>query len=67
MTPEVDVAGVYISSMVPTALASLAASILLRKLLGRLGAYRRIWHPALFDAALFLVLWAIVVALPVKV
>ena len=67
MTPEVDIAGIYISTLVPTALASLAGTILLRKLLGRLGAYRQIWHPALFDTALFLVLWAIVIVLPVKV
>jgi len=67
MTPEVDFAGIFISTLVPTALIGLILTMLVRKLLGRLGAYHQIWHPALFDAALFLILWAIVIALPVKV
>jgi hypothetical protein len=67
MTPEVDIAGIFVSTLVPTALVSFIATMVLRKVLGRAGAYRQIWHPALFDAALFLILWAIVIALPVKV
>ena len=67
MIPEVDIAGVFLSTLVPTALLSLFLTWLARKLLGRFGAYRHIWHPALFDAALFLILWAVVIALPVKV
>lgn len=67
MTPEVDFAGIFISTLVPTAVIGFILTVLLRKLLGRFGAYRHIWHPALFDAALFLILWAIVIALPVKV
>jgi hypothetical protein len=67
MNPEVDFAGIFISTLVPTALIGFILTVLVRKLLGRLGAYHQIWHPALFDAALFLILWAIVIALPVKV
>jgi hypothetical protein len=53
--------------MVPTAIAALFATWCLRKLLGAAGAYHHIWHPALFDTALFLILWAVVIALPLKV
>lgn len=67
MNPELDFSGIFISTLVPTALLGLLLTILVRKLLGRFGAYHQIWHPALFDAALFLILWAIVIALPVKV
>jgi len=67
MTPEVDFAGIFISTLVPTAVVAFLLTALVRKLLGRLGAYHHVWHPALFDAALFLILWAIVIALPVKV
>ena len=67
MTPEVDFAGIFISTLVPTALIGFILTVLVRKLLARLGAYHQIWHPALFDAALFLILWAIVIALPLKV
>jgi len=67
MIPEVEFAGIFLSTLVPTAIAAFVLTVLVRKLLGRLGAYHHIWHPALFDAALFLILWAIVIALPVKV
>jgi hypothetical protein len=67
MTPEIDIAGIFVSTLVPTALAALFGTWGLRKLLGGIGVYRHIWHPALFDAALFLILWAVVIALPVKV
>jgi hypothetical protein len=67
MTPEVDFAGIFISTLVPTAVIAFLLTGLVQKLLARLGAYHHVWHPALFDAALFLILWAIVIALPVKV
>lgn len=67
MTPEIDIAGIFISTLVPTAIAALFLTWLAKKLLGSAGAYHHIWHPALFDAALFLILWAVVIALPVKV
>ena len=58
MTAEYDIAGIFISSVVPTALLALVATIVSRRLLGRFGAYAHIWHPALFDAALFVIFWA---------
>lgn len=67
MTPEIDIAGIFISTLVPTAIAALFLTWCLKKLLAAVGAYHQIWHPALFDAALFLILWAVVIALPVKV
>jgi hypothetical protein len=50
--------GVYLSSVVAMALLAFVTAALLRKLLGRFGFYRQVWHPALFDAALFFLLWA---------
>jgi len=47
-----------------SALIALVCAFLLRRLLIWLRAYRLVWHPALFDAALFVILWALVVALP---
>jgi len=67
MIPEIDIDGIFLSTLVPTAIAALFLTWCLRKLLAGAGAYRSIWHPALFDAALFLILWAVVIALPVKV
>jgi len=67
MIPEIDIAGIFLSTMVPTAIVSLFLTWCVRKLLGGAGVYHYVWHPALFDAALFLILWAVVIALPVKV
>ena len=57
MIGEIHILGLY----APTALVSaLAAGLLMlgaRQGLLRLGAYRRVWHPGLFDLALYVVLW----------
>lgn len=64
MSGEVDLYGVFFSTVLVSALAALAAAFVLRRLLSWAGAYRYIWHPALFDTALFVILWAGVIALP---
>jgi protein AaeX len=64
MTGEFNLDGVFLSSVLVSALIALAAAFVVRRLLAWAGAYRFIWHPALFDAALFLILWAGVIALP---
>jgi hypothetical protein len=65
MSGEIDLGGVFLAGAVATALLALLATALLRRLLAVAGLYRRLWHPALFDAALFLVLWAALVALKI--
>ncbi len=56
MYGEFSLYGVF----VPTLLALMVIAYLLKgaltQLLVRLGAYRRIWHPALFNTALYIVL-----------
>lgn len=64
MMGEFDIGGVLLSSVFVTALIALAAAFVVRRLLTRVGAYRFVWHPALFDLALFVILWAAVAALP---
>jgi hypothetical protein len=65
MIGESNIEGVFVSAVLVSALIALALAFVLRRLLAVLGAYRFIWHPALFDTALFVILWAAVVALPV--
>ena len=58
MKYELDLFGVLVPSLL---LWSVIAYVLLRiasKLIARAGLYRRIWHPALFDVALYLCLIA---------
>lgn len=64
MIAEINLGGVLLSSVLVSALIALALSFGLRRLLSRLGAYRFVWHPALFDTALFVILWAAVIAAP---
>ena len=61
MIGEFDLNGVFVSSVLVSALIALACAVVARRLLALLGAYRFIWHPALFDTALFVILWAAVI------
>ncbi|MGA0601216.1 DUF1656 domain-containing protein [Caulobacter sp. KR2-114] len=64
MIGEFDVGGVLLSSVFVTGVIALACAFVLRRLLTWAGAYRLVWHPALFDLALFVILWAAIAALP---
>jgi protein-S-isoprenylcysteine O-methyltransferase Ste14 len=64
MTGEFNIGGVLLSSVLVSALIAVAAAFVLRRLLAWAGVYRVVWHPALFDAALFVILWAVVIAAP---
>jgi hypothetical protein len=61
---EFDVYGVFLSPVLVSAVLAYAASLAVRRLLSLVGAYRVVWHPALFDTALFVILWAAVAAVP---
>lgn len=63
MIKELDLAGVYLSPMLGYLAAALIITGLLRFGLGRVGAYRWIWHPALFDLSLLLIILTTLVAL----
>ena len=62
MIREIDLFGVYLSPMVGLAGAAVLGWIVLRLVLRRLGAYRLVWHPPLFDVALFVIVLAAIVA-----
>lgn len=66
MIGEADIDGVFISAVLVSALIALGLSFVVRRLLALIGAYRFVWHPALFDTALFVILWAVVIALPIR-
>jgi hypothetical protein len=64
MIGELDLNGVFLSPVLVSAVIAFVVSIAVRRALGAAGAYRIVWHPALFDTALFIVLWAVVAAFP---
>ena len=53
MFGDFNVFGIYVPRMLVLALLAYLVNLLLRRILARLGVYRLVWHPALFDLALF--------------
>ena len=56
MIGETSFYGLYLPWLMPLALAALGALWALRRLLAATDLYRHIWHPALFDVALYVLL-----------
>jgi protein-S-isoprenylcysteine O-methyltransferase Ste14 len=65
MTAEFAIGGVYLATLPVSALIALLATLLVHRLLKISGVYRWVWHPALFDTALFVCLWALLVLSPI--
>jgi hypothetical protein len=58
MIGEISLYGLYLPPLLLltlAALAALAVSRLLNLVLARTGFYRLVWHPALFDLSLFVI------------
>jgi hypothetical protein len=55
MIGEVSLYGLYVPPLLLLALLALGIARLLARVLARLGVYRLVWHPALFDLALFVI------------
>lgn len=56
MMGELSVYGLYLPWLMPLALGALGLLWGVRRLLAATGLYRHIWHPALFDIALYVLL-----------
>jgi hypothetical protein len=56
---EVNLFGVFINAGLVSAATAVLLLTALRRLLDAAGAYRWVWHPALVDVALFVLLWAL--------
>lgn len=55
MIGEVSLYGLYLPPLLLLTLAALAISRVLNLALARTGFYRLVWHPALFDFSLFVI------------
>jgi len=56
MIGELDVYGVFVPALLVWAAGATLLTLMLRTVLRRIGFYRLVWHGALFDAALFVIL-----------
>ena len=55
---EIDVFGVYVAPIVPMMLLALVATLALRWVAVAAGLFRRVWHPALFEFSVYLIVLA---------
>jgi hypothetical protein len=55
MRSELDLFGVYVPGLLCCGLLALAVNLGLRRVLARAGFYRLVWHRALFDLSMFIV------------
>jgi hypothetical protein len=58
MIGEIHILGVYAPASLVSAIAGGLLVLAARQIFLRTGFYRLVWHPGLFDVALFVVLWA---------
>jgi hypothetical protein len=61
MLSEVDVGGLYVAPIVVYAVAAIPLFLILRWVLGHLGVLRGIWHPALFELAVYVTLLSLLI------
>lgn len=53
MFGDFNLFGVYVPRILVLALIAYVLNLVLRRVLARLGVYRLVWHPGLFDLALY--------------
>ena len=63
MIHEFDIGGIYIAPIVAFCAAAIPIFLILRLIFGRLGLFRAVWHPSLFEAALYLSILSLLVLL----
>jgi len=64
LVPEYRFGEIFVASAPVTATVALVLALLLHRLLVKLHFYRWVWHPVLFDTALFVAIWALLVRYP---
>ena len=56
MIEEISIGGVFVPALLIWAVLALAPLLVVRRLLAGLGVYRVVWHRALFDIALYVII-----------
>jgi hypothetical protein len=58
---EINVFGVYVAPFVPMMLIAWLLTLPLRRLSDRIGIARYVWHPALFNTSVYLIVLSLLV------
>lgn len=66
MMGELDVYGVFLPTLLLLMIATFVISVPVKRGLRAAGVYRFVWHPPLFDLALYVILLGGVVALATR-
>lgn len=61
MIKEISLDGIFLPPLIGYLAGAAAVWYLLRYLLGRIGFYRLVWHPPLFNTALYVILLSVFV------
>ena len=61
MLSEVDVGGIYVAPIVVFAVVTIPLFLIFRWALGHLGVLRAVWHPALFELAVYVTLLSLLI------
>ena len=67
MIGEINIHGIFVPALLILTVLALVMSSILRRLLAAVGFYRFVWHPALFDFCLFIILLGLVCTLTLGV
>jgi len=59
---EFDIYGVYLPTFAIFAAIAFLLQVMIKRLLNAYGFYRLVWHPALFDLAIYVILIGVVTA-----
>ncbi len=59
---EINIGGVYLPAALVWAAAAFVLSVVVERTLEPIGFYRFVWHRALFDLAVFVILWGAIAA-----
>jgi hypothetical protein len=63
MNTELNIAGIYMAPIVLYAIVALPIFLVLRVILARVGFWHLVWHPALFETALYLSILSLLILL----
>ncbi|MBO0905060.1 DUF1656 domain-containing protein [Jiella sonneratiae] len=58
MIGDYTVFGVFLPKLLVFALAAYAGLLIVKSVFARLGLYRLVWHPALFDLSIYILVFA---------
>jgi hypothetical protein len=60
---EIDLFGVYVAPMALMLIAAWLILIVLRRIASQFGLYSHVWHPALFEFSVYLIVLSLIVLL----